>query len=184
MFALGPPVGLAIDAIGPRPILIPFSLLCVFSIFMLSLCTEYWQIMLAQGVSFGIGTAGVSLPALVLVSQWFSTKRGLATGIVSSGSSFGKIKPFLLQIDNFAHQSIILGGIIYPIMVSRLIDQYGFATAVRWTGLVVGVCLVVGNICISAPFKPKGFEERPAKNFAAFKSLPWAFFVLGSFFGM
>ena len=69
-------------------------------------------------------------------------------------------------------------------MASRLIERNGFASAVRWTGLLVGVCLVVGNICISAPFKPKGFEARQAKNFAAFKSLPCAFFVLGSFFGV
>ncbi|KFY89649.1 hypothetical protein V500_05568 [Pseudogymnoascus sp. VKM F-4518 (FW-2643)] len=164
MFFLGPPVGLVIDAVGPRPVLIPSSILCVVAIFMLSLCTEYWQVMLAQGVAFGIGTAGVSLPALVLVSQWFSIRRGLATGIVSAGSS--------------------CGGIVYPIMVSRLIERNGFASAVRWTGLLVGVCLVVGNICISAPFKPKGFETRQAKNFAAFKSLPCAFFVLGSFFGV
>jgi MCP family monocarboxylic acid transporter-like MFS transporter 10 len=93
MFVLGPPVGLLIDAIGPRRILIPFSILCVFSVFMLSLCTTYWQVILAQGVAFGIGTAGVSLPALVLTSQWFSTKRGLATGIVSAGSSAGTVIP-------------------------------------------------------------------------------------------
>lgn len=92
MFFLGPPVGLVIDAVGPRPVLIPFSIICVVAIFMLSLCTEYWQVMLAQGVAFGIGTAGVSLPALVLVSQWFSTKRGLATGIVSAGSSCGIVE--------------------------------------------------------------------------------------------
>jgi len=79
-----------IDAFGPRKILVPFSILCVFSIFMLSLCTQYYQVMLAQGIAFGIGTAGVSLPAMVVVSQWFSTKRGLAVGIVSSGSSLGE----------------------------------------------------------------------------------------------
>jgi hypothetical protein len=149
---------------------------------MLSLCTEYWQIILAQGVAFGIGTAGVSLPALVLTSQWFSTKRGLATGIVSSGSSFGTVVPSSSQLTLL--NTFIPGGIIYPIMVSRLIEHNGFPAAVRWTGLLVGCCIVVGNIFAASPFKPKGFEERPAKNFAAFKSLPWIFFVLGSFFGM
>jgi MCP family monocarboxylic acid transporter-like MFS transporter 10 len=61
---------------------------------MLSLCTEYYQVMLCQGIAFGIGTAGVSMPAMVVVSQWFSKNRGLAVGIVSSGSSLGKQASF------------------------------------------------------------------------------------------
>lgn len=64
-------------------------------------------------------------------------------------------------------------GIIYPIMVSRLIESHGFPAAVHWTGLLVGCCIAVGNLFAASPFKPKGFQERPAKNFAAFKSLPW-----------
>ncbi|KAH8593313.1 major facilitator superfamily domain-containing protein [Bisporella sp. PMI_857] len=162
LFFLGPPVGIMIDAFGPRKILIPFSILCVFSVFMLSLCKEYYQVMLAQGIAFGIGTAGVSLPAMVVVSQWFSSKRGLAVGIVSSGSS--------------------LGGIIYPIMVTRLIRDHGFPAAVRWTGLLLGILLLIANICVSSPFPPKGVQKKENAGLKAFKSLPWGFFVLGSFF--
>lgn len=57
---------------------------------MLSLCKAYWQIILAQGVLFGIAAAGLSLPALVTATQWFSSKKGLAVGIVSAGSSLGE----------------------------------------------------------------------------------------------
>lgn len=74
---LGPIVGQLIDVYGAQRISIPFSVLAIFAVCMLSLCTKDWQIMLAQGVAFGIANSGVSLPALALATQWFSSKRGL-----------------------------------------------------------------------------------------------------------
>lgn len=87
----GPIVGKFIDAYGSRKILLPFSVLEVFAVCMLSLCRTYWQVILAQGVAFGIAASGLSLPAMTLATQWFSTKRGLAVGIVASGSSLGEL---------------------------------------------------------------------------------------------
>lgn len=56
---------------------------------MLSLCHKFWQVLLAQGIVYGIGAAGLFLPGIVATGQWFSSKRGLATGLVASGSSVG-----------------------------------------------------------------------------------------------
>ncbi|EXK98251.1 hypothetical protein FOQG_01221 [Fusarium oxysporum f. sp. raphani 54005] len=97
LFMLGPAVGKMIDVYGCRKTLLPFSIMAVFSVCMLSLCTQYWQVMLTQGVAFGLAAAGLSLPAMATATQWFSTKKGLAVGIVSAGSS--------------------LGGVIYPCMI-------------------------------------------------------------------
>jgi MFS family permease len=91
LFMFGPAVGKMIDVYGCRKTLLPFSIMAVFSVCMLSLCTEYWQVMLAQGVAFGFAAAGLSLPAMATATQWFSTKKGLAVGIVSAGSSLGKM---------------------------------------------------------------------------------------------
>ena len=89
MFSLGPVVGVLVDVVGPRKLILPASILALVGVFMISLCNEYWQIMLAQGIAYGIGAAALFLPPMVAVGQWFSTKRGLATGIVASGSSVG-----------------------------------------------------------------------------------------------
>lgn len=89
LFMFGPPVGKLIDVYGCRKVVAPFSVLAVFAVCMLSLCTEYWQVILAQGVAFGLGAAGLSLPAMATATQWFSSKKGLAVGIVSAGSSLG-----------------------------------------------------------------------------------------------
>uniref|UniRef100_A0A0D2XI01 Major facilitator superfamily (MFS) profile domain-containing protein n=1 Tax=Fusarium oxysporum (strain Fo5176) TaxID=660025 RepID=A0A0D2XI01_FUSOF len=87
LFMFGPAVGKMIDVYGCRKTLLPFSIVAVFSVCMLSLCTKYWQVMLTQGVTFGLAAAGLSLPAMATATQWFSTKKGLAVGIVSAGSS-------------------------------------------------------------------------------------------------
>ncbi|KAM5432747.1 hypothetical protein MferCBS31731_007371 [Microsporum ferrugineum] len=172
LFLFGPAVGKLIDVYGCRKTLPPFSIMAVFSVCMLSLCTQYWQVMLAQGVAFGFAAAGLSLPAMATATQWFSTKKGLAVGIVSAGSS--------------------LGGIIYPCMLPRLIEEVGFASAVRWTALMQGILLIIANVLCSSPFPPlsksapteKGVDAPRSSGIQGFKSWPWAFFILGCFFTM
>ncbi|KAF5619473.1 monocarboxylate transporter 2 [Fusarium sp. NRRL 52700] len=171
LFMFGPAVGKMIDVYGCRKTLLPFSIMAVFSVCMLSLCTKYWQVMLAQGVAFGLAAAGLSLPAMATATQWFSTKKGLAVGIVSAGSS--------------------LGGVIYPCMIPRLIEEAGFATAVRWTALLQGVLLVIANALCTSPFPPLGKVPRPTKKdnvpsngSNGSERVPWVFFILGCFFTM
>lgn len=166
LFVFGPLIGKLIDVHGSRKILIPFSILAVLSVCMLSLCTTYWQVILAQGVAFGFATSGLSMPAMTLASQWFSSRRGLAVGIVSSGSS--------------------LGGVIFPVAIPILIDRAGFASAVRWIALLQGILLAIANVLCSTPFPPQGKSQRevPSAGLRAFRSLPWLFFVLGCFFTM
>ncbi|EEQ90051.2 MFS transporter [Blastomyces dermatitidis ER-3] len=133
-FACGPAVGKLVDVYGSRPVIAPFAALAVISLGMLSLCTQYYQVLLAQGVAFGIAVSGTCLPAIVTVSQWFSTKRGLAVGVASCGSS--------------------VGGVIFPIMVSRLIKSHGFASAIRWSMVVVGITMLIGILLCDTPFPP------------------------------
>jgi MFS family permease len=65
------------------------SALAVFGLMMTSLCTEYWQFMLAQGVCMGLGFGGVFITSVAITPSYFSKKRGLALGIAASGSSIG-----------------------------------------------------------------------------------------------
>ncbi|TGO57198.1 hypothetical protein BCON_0068g00290 [Botryotinia convoluta] len=72
MWLPAPLFGRLLDTYGPTPVLIPCSVLCVFSLCMTSLCHKYYQIILAQG-------------------QWFEKRGGLALGIVTAGSSLGGV---------------------------------------------------------------------------------------------
>lgn len=61
----------------------------VFGMMMTSLCKTYWQFILAQGVTVGIGFACLFLPSVAIVAQYFTTKKSIAFGIVSTGGSVG-----------------------------------------------------------------------------------------------
>lgn len=78
------------------------------------------------------------------VTQWFTTRRGLAVGLASTGSSFG--------------------GVIYPIIVSRLINQHGFPTAIKWCTLSVGIGMVFGVLLAYSPFPGRRKREQAARQ--------------------
>lgn len=72
-----------------RAIITTGSFLVVFGMMMTSICTEYWQIMLAQGICIGLGCGCLFVPSVAIVSTYFSTKKAFATGIAAAGSSLG-----------------------------------------------------------------------------------------------
>ena len=91
MLMLGGIMGKLADIFGPRKVLIPSAIMVVGGICALSAGTKYWHFILSQGIVYGIGASGLFLPAMITASNWFEKKRGLATGIVSSGSSLGTL---------------------------------------------------------------------------------------------
>ncbi|KAF1978045.1 monocarboxylate transporter [Bimuria novae-zelandiae CBS 107.79] len=87
------------------------SFLLVFGMFMTSLCDKYWQTLLDQGLLMGLGTGCLFTPTTGVVASYFAKRRGLAMGIVSTGST--------------------IGGIIYPVMFHKLAQTVGFGWATR-----------------------------------------------------
>ena len=70
-------------------LLLSGTILNVLGMMMTSLCRQYWELMLAQGIIVGVGCGLLFLPSVVMVSQYFTTKLAFATGIASTGSSLG-----------------------------------------------------------------------------------------------
>lgn len=130
LWAPGPLFGRLIDTYGPAPVLYPGAFLCIFSLCMISLATEYYQIFLAQGLAFGLGAGAVFTASTVSVGQWFVRRRGLAIGVVTTGSS--------------------LGGVIYPVFLNKVIQDVGFPGAIRYTALFTGILLAASCFMIQA----------------------------------
>ncbi|TGO56684.1 hypothetical protein BELL_1385g00020 [Botrytis elliptica] len=65
------------------------SAVMLLALFMTSLCKEYYQFFLTRGFLLGVGIASILLPAFTIAAQYFTKYRGLALGIVVSGSSLG-----------------------------------------------------------------------------------------------
>lgn len=78
------------DAGYARHLTIGGSFFLVFGQMMLSLCKEYWQVLLAQGFCVGIGCGLLCVPSTAILAQYFSTKIATAVGFTAAGSSFGK----------------------------------------------------------------------------------------------
>ena len=78
---------------------------------MTSLVQSHWQVVLSQGICIGIGMGCLLIPSVGAPGMWFQKRRGLAIGLVTTGSA--------------------VAGIIFPIALDRLIGEVGFPWAVR-----------------------------------------------------
>ena len=147
------------DAGFAREVLFVGSFLIVLGQMMLSLCTEYWQVFLAQGISIGVGTGLIFVTGVAILSTYFSTRLALGLGIAATGSS--------------------IGGVLYPIMFYKLQPSIGFAWASRVMGFVALATLAVSNLCFHVRVKPAG--RRALVDLPAWKEVPYLFYNFGSF---
>jgi len=58
---------------------------------MVSLADSYLEVFLAQALCVGLGAGLVYVPALAAISTQFTTKRPIAIGLASAGSSIGTL---------------------------------------------------------------------------------------------
>lgn len=161
LLAVGIFVGPIYDRGYLRSLLVVGNFGVVFGHMMLSLCTEYWQVLLAQGFCVGIGAGCLFVPSVSVLPTYFSTRIGLAVGVGSSGSS--------------------IGGIIYPIILYRLIDRIGFAWSVRVVAFIaLGTLLIpiaIMKMRVKAP-KPRALID-----WSAFTDVPFIVFVIATLIG-
>ncbi|OJJ98031.1 hypothetical protein ASPACDRAFT_53556 [Aspergillus aculeatus ATCC 16872] len=130
MFFGGPFVGILFDNFGPRYIVLAGTFFHVFGLMMISISSEYYQFLLAQGLCSPIGTSALFHCSINSISTWFGRRRALALGIATSGAS--------------------LGGVILPIMLTRLFDQLDFGWAVRICAFLILFCLVIANCTLKS----------------------------------
>lgn len=158
-FIVCAPSGRIADAGYSHEIIIVGCFFIVIGSYMTSFCSEYWQIMLSQGVCTGIGIGVISTPAVAITSSYFKRYRSLALSMSAIGTS--------------------VGGVIFPAMVQYLIPAIGFRWASRVVALVALV-LCIGTCVLLRPFIP-GRKTGPWVEWAAFKELTYSLFAAGSF---
>jgi MFS family permease len=108
---------------GPKVVTIFGAALIGLSFVLMSFIHSIWQIYLIYGVIIAAGMSGL-WPALIsTVSRWFEAKRGLMTGIVTSGAGLGSIifSPLISQFIiafNWRDTYLIMGIIALTVMIS------------------------------------------------------------------
>ena len=87
---ISPLVGGMVYSIGPKKVIIAGSLILGAGLALCSVMQTWWQFYLFFSfmAGAGIGAAGW-VPNVMIIQDWFKEKRGLATGIISSGIGIG-----------------------------------------------------------------------------------------------
>lgn len=91
MLATGAIVGRLSDRLGPRKLIASGAVLLAAGLFLASIATSIWHVYLSYGLLLGIGIGCAFLPSNATVGQWFTKRRGLATGIAVAGSGVGSV---------------------------------------------------------------------------------------------
>ncbi|KAF8667832.1 Major Facilitator Superfamily [Rhizoctonia solani] len=97
--------------------------ICVASLLAASFTNKIWQLILVQGVCFGIGGGGLYAPVIVYLPEWFSARKGLAAAIIFGGAG--------------------AGGTIYPLATNYLLENLGFRWTFRiWAAFTLVLCTI------------------------------------------
>ena len=119
----------------------------------LTLALEYWHFILSLSVLCGLGTALTFTPCVAAIGHFFYRRRGVATGLATTGGS--------------------IGGIIFPLALPPLIATHGYATAVRVLALLVLILAVIACILVRAR-RPPPRSLPPVEQFAGQTTAPIA----------
>ena len=163
LFFGGLQIGPVFDAKGPKWLLLAGSILTLTSMIILGFCHTYWHFMVVYSVMGGIGCSLVFTPAMASCGHFFFRRRGRATGLVSTGGS--------------------LGGIVFPLMLQKLLPQIGFAWATRAVALICLVMLSIGCLLVHSRLpKKKATKENILPDFRIFAEPLFALTCAGIFF--
>jgi MFS family permease len=102
---------------SPRSVALVGSVLFSLALELASLGTELWHFELTQGVLLGMGTCMCYMVPATVTPAWFTSHRGLAMGIVLSGTG--------------------LGGLVWAPALQASNATIGFRNTLRWSG---GLC--------------------------------------------
>ncbi|GFZ51802.1 hypothetical protein JCM24511_09570 [Saitozyma sp. JCM 24511] len=165
--------GALFDKCGHRPLIAGGTFSLTLGFCMLSLCTQYWQVFIVHATLIAWGCNLLFICPMGVLGQWFMRRRGLAFGLMSTGSS--------------------LGAVIWPLILADLPGKIGFAWTCRVMALLTLFCGVLAFFLLKTrlPPKPPGafFYKEAFKNFeyvcvvANFWTFSFGFFAFMAFIG-
>jgi MFS family permease len=149
------------DSYGPRWLLLIGTLVYCTGLMMLSLSTKYYQIMLAQSILSSLGSGAIFAASITSTTSWFKKRRATVFGIVNSGSS--------------------AGGVVLPIMLTRLFKTIGFAWTIRTLGFMFLALCSISCVLIKTRMAPKPRPFAVSDYICCFREPLMALTMLGGF---
>jgi len=133
--ALSPVVGYLVDRFGAKIISITGCLALVIGLYLSSRVTDLWQLYICFGLILAVGfTFAGMVPHVFLISEWFSSNRASAIGVVYAGTGVGIM-------------------LLSPLS-AWLISSYGWARAfeIYSGGVLIGLLPLVGLFYQHGPY--------------------------------
>ncbi len=90
-FIIGPIAGSLAEKFGPRATVGGGVALLGLGLFGASFAQSYLPLVICFGLAAGIGNGAVYVPLLGLIQRWFYRRRGLASGVATTGVSIGTL---------------------------------------------------------------------------------------------
>ncbi|KAI9477776.1 MAG: major facilitator superfamily domain-containing protein [Benjaminiella poitrasii] len=125
---MGPITPFCISLLGTRWILFFGSILISAGLILASFSTKVWHLYITQSVMHGIGAALLYIVSMSISPQWFVKRRGLAMGIMVSGSG--------------------VGGLIMPFIMTALNESLGGAWCYRVLGIISFVTSMIATLLL------------------------------------
>jgi MFS family permease len=131
-FVLGAGGGMLADRWGPRLVCMTGMVFIAMGLFLTSLAQSLTTVYFSYGLLVGLGIAFVYTPSIASVQPWFNKRRGLASGIASSG--------------------VGAGTLILPVVVSYLLTEINWREALQLMSFgVLMIGLTAGFLLKRAP---------------------------------
>ncbi|GEM07667.1 MFS monocarboxylate transporter [Rhodotorula toruloides] len=124
------------------------------SMLLSSWATRVWQLILLQGVICGATGAILYTPVWIWLIEWFVERRGLAGGIIWSGTG--------------------IGGFVFPFLFSGLLSKVGFAWVVRVWSLITAVVFAFAVYIVKPRIPPPKVRKGERGPWPAF---PWKLLI-------
>lgn len=135
---MGPVTPVLMSLIGAKWLLFFGSLLMTSGLVLASFSQQIWQLYITQSIMHGVGAALLYIVSMSISPQWFVARRGLAMGVMVSGSG--------------------LGGLIMPFVMTQLNESLGGAWCYRILGIITFVVSLTSTLLLKESpnmLKPK-----------------------------
>ncbi|KAF9065349.1 major facilitator superfamily domain-containing protein [Rhodocollybia butyracea] len=127
--------------------------LCVSGLTGAAFSTKNWHLIITQGIMYSLGGSLLYFPMSTYLFEWFSQRRGIANGVMYSGTG--------------------VGGVVTPFIVENLLGKYGRRTTL--------LSLAVAFLVFTVPCLPFIKPRVPVAQVVEVRSINTAFLTYSSF---
>ncbi|KXL47409.1 hypothetical protein M433DRAFT_157399 [Acidomyces richmondensis BFW] len=111
--------------LSPRIVCFAGGVVFGLALILASFGTKLWHFELTQGLLLGVGTSMAYMVAVTVTPSWFTSRRGLAMGVILAGTG--------------------VGGVVWAPVLSLCINKIGYRNTLRLTGALSFALIAVGS---------------------------------------